>query len=164
MFLGQGLNLSCCFGLRCSCGSAGSFNSLCQAGDWTCASTVAQGTAVRFLTHWATAGTPDFRVNRCSVFCHFMAAPVAYRVSQARRQIWAVATGLRHSHSNVGSLTHWVRPGIEPASSRTLVRFVNRWATVGTPILARIALMLYVSLLLMSAKEVRFERYSQVSQ
>ena len=40
-------------------------------------------------------------------------------------QIRAVAPGLRHSHSDMGSFTHWVRPGIEPASSRILVRFVS---------------------------------------
>ena len=32
------------------------------------------------------------------------------------------------------SLTHWVRPRIEPVSSWILVRFLNRWATVGTPV------------------------------
>ena len=29
------------------------------------------------------------------------------------------------AHGNAGSLTHWPRPGIEPASSRMLVRFVS---------------------------------------
>ena len=67
--------------------------------------------------------------------------PVAYGGSQARGQIRAVATGLRHSqqprqiwatsatytttHGNAGSLTHWARPGIEPTSSWILVRFVT---------------------------------------
>ena len=37
-------------------------------------------------------------------FCLFRAAPVAY--SQARGRIGAVAAGLRHSHSNVGSEPH----------------------------------------------------------
>ena len=36
-------------------------------------------------------------------------------------------------HGNTGSLTHWVRPGIEPESSWMLVGFVNHWATAGTP-------------------------------
>ena len=35
---------------------------------------------------------------------------------------------------NARSLTHWVRPGMEPASSWILVRFVTHWATLGTPI------------------------------
>ena len=35
--------------------------------------------------------------------CFFRAVPVAYRGSQAWGQIRAVAAGLRHSHSNVGS-------------------------------------------------------------
>ena len=35
--------------------------------------------------------------------CIFRAAPVAYGDSQARGQIGALAAGLHHSHSNVGS-------------------------------------------------------------
>ena len=63
------------------------------------------------------------------------AAPVAYGSSQARGQIGAVATGLRQSHSNAGSLTHWARAGIEPANSQFLVGFVNHSTTTGTPAL-----------------------------
>ena len=37
------------------------------------------------------------------------------------------------AHSNVGSLTHWARPGIEPTSLWMLVRFANHWDTTGTP-------------------------------
>ena len=48
--------------------------------------------------------------------------PAAYGNYQARGRIGAVAAG--HSHSNTTSLTHWARPGIQPASSWTLVRFV----------------------------------------
>ena len=33
-------------------------NSIHRAKDGTCTSTVTQATAVRFLTHWAVAGTP----------------------------------------------------------------------------------------------------------
>ena len=33
------------------------------------------------------------------------------------------------AHSNARSLTHWARPGNEPASSWMLVSFVNRWST-----------------------------------
>ena len=37
-------------------------------------------------------------------FCFFFrAAPMAYGCSQARSQIRAMAAGLHHSHSNVGS-------------------------------------------------------------
>ena len=82
-------------------------------------------------------------------FFFFLAAPLAYWTSQARSLIGAIAAGLCHSHSNTGSephlqpipqahgdagsLTHWVRPGIKPASSWFLVGFVNCWATKGTP-------------------------------
>ena len=37
------------------------------------------------------------------------------------------------AHGNTGSLTHWTRPGIEPATSWFLVKFINHWATMGTP-------------------------------
>ena len=40
------------------------------------------------------------------VFCLFKAAPMAYRGSQAKGQIGAVATSLCHGHSNVGSEPH----------------------------------------------------------
>ena len=84
-------------------------------------------------------------------FCLFRVAPAAYGGSQARGQIGAVAAGRCHSHSNAGSelclgsgtyptthsnagsLTHWVRPGIECASSWILVWLVNCWAVMGTP-------------------------------
>ena len=55
----------------------------------------------------------------------FRAAPAAYASSQARGQIGAIATGLCHSHSNTRSLTHWMRPGIEPAPLWILVGFVT---------------------------------------
>ena len=43
------------------------------------------------------------------VFCLFRAAPVAHGGSQARGEVGAVATGLRHSHSNGGRKPH-LRP------------------------------------------------------
>jgi len=48
-------------------------------------------------------------------------------------KIRAISATYTTAHSNVGSLTHWMRPGIEPTSSWILVGFVNRWATTGTP-------------------------------
>ena len=67
------------------------------------------------------------------VLCLFRAAPEEYGGSQARGLIRAVAASLRQSHSNTGSelesatyttahgnagsLTHRVRPGMEPATS-----------------------------------------------
>ena len=58
-------------------------------------------------------------------FCLFRVTPTAYGGSQANGRIWAIAVALRHNHSNTRSLTHWVRPGIKPASSWILVRFVS---------------------------------------
>ena len=55
------------------------------------------------------------------VFLFFRAIPMAYGGSQARGPIGVVAAGLRHSHSNAGSLTHEVRPGIESETSWMLV-------------------------------------------
>ena len=75
------------------------------------------------------------------LFCLFRAAPRHMEVPRLWGWIGAVATGLHHSHSNtrskprlrtytiargnVRSLIHWVRLGIEPASSWVLVRFVS---------------------------------------
>ena len=75
------------------------------------------------------------------------AAPEACGGSQARVQIGAVATGIHHSHSNAGSqphlyttahgnagsLTHWARLGIKPATSWFLDGFINHWAMMGIP-------------------------------
>ena len=58
-------------------------------------------------------------------FLSFRAAPSAYGGSQARVWIGATAAGLHHSHSNSRSLSYWARPGIEPASSRMLVRVIS---------------------------------------
>ena len=82
-------------------------------------------------------------------FLLFRASLVAYGHSQIRGQTGAGAASLRRSHSNAGSepclwptptahgkagsLTHSGRPGIEPASSWMLVRFINHWAMKGTP-------------------------------
>ena len=80
-------------------------------------------------------------------FFLFKAASVTYGSSRARGWIGAATASLGHSHSNriwavsstytsvsgnAGSLTHWARPGIEPASSWILVGFLTHWATVGT--------------------------------
>ena len=59
------------------------------------------------------------------LFYFFKAAPMAYGGSQARGQIGAVAVTYTTAHGNTGSLTHWARPGIEPASSWILVRFMS---------------------------------------
>ena len=73
-------------------------------------------------------------------FLLFGAGSVAFVGSQVRGQIGATAAGLHHSHSSVApscicslhhsscntvSLTHRVRPGIEPVSSWILVGFIS---------------------------------------
>ena len=75
---------------------------------------------------------------------HFRAAPMAYGGSQPRVSNWSwshspmahqhriqdVSVTYTTAHGSAGSLTHWVRPGIKPVSSRMLVRFISaeqRW-------------------------------------
>ena len=48
-------------------------------------------------------------------------------------QIQASFVTYTTGYSHTGSLTHWTRPQIEPASSWILVRFLTYWATTGTP-------------------------------
>ena len=75
----------------------------------------------------------------CILFIIFTAAPVAYGSSQARQlaskstpqpqpqQHWIRATSVTYAAagSHSGSFTHWVRPGIKPASSWTLCQILN---------------------------------------
>ena len=42
-----------------------------------------------------------------------------------QRGIWATSVAYITAHGNARSLTHWARPGIEPATSWFLVRFVS---------------------------------------
>ena len=55
----------------------------------------------------------------------FRAAPAAYESSQAGCRVGTAAADLHHSHSNAGSLTNRVRPGIKTASSWILVGFIS---------------------------------------
>ena len=82
-------------------------------------------------------------------FCLFRAGLAAYWGSQVRGSnqspnrrptpqpqqhgIQATSATYATAHGDAGSLTHWARPGIKPASSWTLVRFVYCWVTTGTP-------------------------------
>ena len=59
-------------------------------------------------------------------FLLFRATLMAYESSQARGRIGAAAASIQHSHSSTRSLTHWVRPGIKPASLR-FITIEPRW-------------------------------------
>ena len=98
----------------------------------------------RYLTSCATRELFFFFV--CFAFSR--ATPTAFGSSQARGQIryscqptpqpqqckiWAMSAIHTTAHSNARSLTHWERPGIEPAFLWILVGFINCWATKGTP-------------------------------
>ena len=89
------------------------------------------------------------------IYCLFRAASMANGSSQARGWIRATAAdllhstamwdpshilGLHHSSWQCWSLIHWTRPGIEPTSLWILVRFLNRWAMMGTPTSTHISL------------------------
>ena len=50
-----------------------------------------------------------------------------------QRGIRAASVTYTTAHSKAGSLIHWARPRIKPATSWFLVRFINHCATVGTP-------------------------------
>ena len=76
-------------------------------------------------------------------FCLSRAAPAAYGGSQARGRIRAVANGLCHSHGNAGSLTHWVRPGINPETSWFLVGFVSTGPQRELPVCLRLTLYIF---------------------
>ena len=94
----------------------------------------------------------------CFVFFFlFRATPAAYGNSQARGLnkicscwptphpqqlgIWGVFVTYTTAQSKARSLTHWVRPGIEPTASWILVGFIIHWATTGTPSIAFIYIL-----------------------
>ena len=100
----------------------------------------------KWLYHYSPSHSPIFGHKSCFchffkffIFCLFRATSTANGGSQARGLIGAVAVCLHHSHSNARamfaayttahgstrSLTHWVRPRIEPATSWFLVGFVS---------------------------------------
>ena len=102
--------------------------------------------SVWILVHWTTKGTPCLlSFYFFLIFLIFRAALTEHGGSQARHRIGATAAGLHHSHSNadpkhvcdlhhsswytahgnVGSLTHGVRPWIEPKTSWFVVRFIS---------------------------------------
>ena len=69
---------------------------------------------------------PRLRGSNWSCSCWPMPEP-------QQRGIRAASATYTPAHSNTGSLTHWARPGIESATSRFLVGFVDHWAMTGTP-------------------------------
>ena len=100
-----------------------------------------------FLSHITSSRkSPSSSLNSClfgsgKSFFGGGGTPEACGSSQVRGQIRAAATSLHHSHKNVRapqhlpvtctaalgsavSLTHWGRPGIEPALSWVLVGFL----------------------------------------
>ena len=81
-------------------------------------------------------------------FFFLMATPVTYGSSQTKvkselqlrptlepQQCGIQAPSMTYTEacSNAGSLTHWARPGIGPATSWTRCQILNHWATMETP-------------------------------
>ena len=96
-------------------------NPLSEARDWNC---ILIDGSVRFLTHWATIGTPFF------FFLCKMAIPVGY---ESRGQ----GLNLSHICSNAGSLNALCGAGggtcFSAVARATAVGFVTYCATEGTP-------------------------------
>ena len=87
-------------------------------------------------------GSDTKNCNCLIIFCfvgpHLQHIPRLGIESEPQPQQWEIqATSATYTtaRGNVGSLTHWARPGIEPVSSWILVRLVNNWATTGTLVL-----------------------------
>ena len=94
-----------------------------------------------WLTHFSVNSWMSETTSYYYHYLLFRAAPKAYGSSQARGRIGATAAGLHHqpqqrgiwaksaiyttAQGNAGSLTRCVKPGIKPASSRTLGGFVS---------------------------------------
>ena len=57
----------------------------------------------------------------------------AYTPQPKQLGIRAMSATYTMAHGHTRSLTHWAKPGIKPASSWILVRFINHWATKKTP-------------------------------
>ena len=119
------------------------------------------GTSILFFIVTASTYSPTNRHGCClfstssptlvlsCLFCGvglFRAAPTSYGGSRSnwscshwpipqpqQHQIQAESVIYTTAHCNTGSLTHWARPGIKPASSWILGRFIKSWATTGTP-------------------------------
>ena len=77
-----------------------------------------------------------------SVFLFFGGGIFSIAASVAFGSSWAgvelelqlpASTTYTTACGNAGSLTHWVRPGIESASLWILVGFLTCWSTIGTP-------------------------------
>ena len=72
----------------------------------------------------------------CFVFCLFVflrAASMAYGSSQARVGLELQLLAYTTAHGNAWSLTHWLGPKIEPASSWMLVGFITTEPWQGLP-------------------------------
>ena len=104
-----------------------------------------QSVNARSLILWATRELPNSNLLLLFFFFYYLGAHMEVNQScscqpqpqpQPQPQqcrIRAVSVTYTTTLSNAGSLTHWARPGIEPATSWLLVRLFNPWATKGTP-------------------------------
>ena len=64
-----------------------------------------------WLNHSIFYRTRKENIDFFGLFCLFRATPMAYGGSQAGGRIRAVAAGLHHNHSNMGSKLHlWPTP------------------------------------------------------
>ena len=72
---------------------------------------------------WLFRATPAYmEVPRLGIQLELRRRPTAH---PQQRRIWATSATHTTAHGNAGSLTHWARPGIEPASSWMPVRSIS---------------------------------------
>ena len=128
-------------GLNPSSGNARSLNPLCQAGELNPCLRISP-------SHCSWILNPQHH-SRNSIFFFFfflglhlqhMEVPRLGVKLEPKVPVYTIATrdpshicDLHHSSRQHQILIHWVRPGIKSVSSWILVRFVTRWATMGTP-------------------------------
>ena len=110
------LDLSCSCDLRCSFQQHQILNPLRKARDWTCILTDA------ILGFWGFffLGPHTWHLEAPKLELQLL----VYTQPQ-QGQIWATSVTYTTAHDNARSPTHCIRPGIEPASSWILVRFVS---------------------------------------
>ena len=111
-----------------------------KARDWTCNLMVPS--QIHF--HCITTETPSFIHLLFIYFCLFRAVPAHMYVPRLGVKLEPqlphpqpckscdMSMTCTTAHGNTRSLTHWVRPGIESASSWILVGFLTCWTSTVT--------------------------------
>ena len=90
-------------------------------------------TVCQFLKYTLTMW-PSYLFFFFFLWLHLWHMEVPWLGVKSEMQLYQIHTAsVTYTATCSNSLTHWARPGIEPASSWILVRFLTHWATTGTP-------------------------------